>query len=379
MWRLLILETCTVQIARALVKKPEVLLLDEATSALDNESEAIVQQALDNLMTLKSQTCIVIAHRLTTIRNADRIAFIGDGKVKEIGSHEELIEKPNGRYKRLVESQDRNATSANLGINAKKGKVDDEEEEQPDWEKEIEEQESSAFSISRARKLASPDIGFITLGAIGMIAAGCVFPMWGLLFAETIDLLFRVTSLCDDEFLASSEYANCQEYWTDTADSLREDSYIIAIYWAIIGFVSVFGNTIAFYGFGQASERMNKRVRDDAFTSLVRQEVSYFDKRSVGKITAQLQEDAARVHTFTGEPVRVFLIAASSILVGLALSFYVSFRITTVPRIVSLESADNRSPCTVHVGVCTLGTFLHSVHGICYLNGDEANARRRHW
>jgi len=317
------------------VKKPEVLLLDEATSALDNESEAIVQKALDNLMTLKNQTCIVIAHRLTTIRNADRIAFIGDGKVKECGTHDELMAKKNGRYKRLVDSQNRDATSAALGIKAKKKKKDkgkdteeEEEEEQPDWEKEVEEEESGSFNLSRARKLAAPDVGYILIGCIGMIGAGCVFPMWGLLFAETIDLLFRPTFICEDgntEMLAQlGGYANCQAYWDDLSDTLRDDSYIVSLYWLITAAASILGNMAAFYGFGWASERMSKRIRDDAFASLVRQEVAYFDKRSVGKITAQLQEDAARIETFTGEPVRVFLIAASSILIGIGLSFYVS-------------------------------------------------------
>merc|ERR1719223_272382 len=72
-----------VAIARALAKDPQILLLDEATSALDNESERIVQEALDKVMQSRERTCIVIAHRLSTIRNADRIAYIGDGKVKE--------------------------------------------------------------------------------------------------------------------------------------------------------------------------------------------------------------------------------------------------------------------------------------------------------
>eukprot|EP00980_Cylindrotheca_fusiformis_P009868 scaffold2184_cov128-Cylindrotheca_fusiformis.AAC.14 len=333
-----------IAIARALVKKPEVLLLDEATSALDNESEAIVQEALDKLMTLKSQTCIVIAHRLTTIRNADRIAFIADGKVKEIGSHEELMKLPHGRYKRLVESQDRNATALTLGISSKKATGTSEEEDEPDWEKEIEEAESSAFNLKRARTLASPDVLYYLFGSLGMIMSGCVYPMWGLLFAETIDLLFRVTFKCDDGFLArNEEYATCQDYWNDKAQTLEDDSYMVGLYWLILFICCIAGNLIAFYGFGQASERLNKRVRDDAFQSLVRQEVSYFDKRSVGKITSQLQEDAARVHTFTGEPVRTLLIAVSSVVVGIALSFYVSVLQQESAKLFDESSSDTTS------------------------------------
>lgn len=92
-----------VGIARAFLKNAPILVLDEATSALDNESEYIVQQAIENLM--KDRTVFVIAHRLTTIQNADRIAVINHGYLTEIGTHEELMSIPNGEYKRLYEMQ----------------------------------------------------------------------------------------------------------------------------------------------------------------------------------------------------------------------------------------------------------------------------------
>jgi len=89
-------------IARALLKNPQILILDEATSSLDIESEALVQEAIDHLM--KGRTNLVIAHRLSTIRNADKIAVIEDGKIRQIGSHEELIGE-EGTYRKLYHMQ----------------------------------------------------------------------------------------------------------------------------------------------------------------------------------------------------------------------------------------------------------------------------------
>ena len=92
-----------VAIARAMIKDAPIIVLDEATSALDNKSEAIVQKALDNL--IKNKTVFVIAHRLSTIKNANRIAVINEGKLVELGSHDELLNIPNGQYKFLYEMQ----------------------------------------------------------------------------------------------------------------------------------------------------------------------------------------------------------------------------------------------------------------------------------
>lgn len=91
-----------ISIARAILKNPSILILDEATSALDTESERLVQDALEKLM--KDRTTIVIAHRLSTIVNADRIYVLQDGKIAEVGNHEELIAK-GGIYRKLVEMQ----------------------------------------------------------------------------------------------------------------------------------------------------------------------------------------------------------------------------------------------------------------------------------
>ena len=91
-----------ISIARAVLKNPPILILDEATSALDTESERLVQEALERLM--KDRTTIVVAHRLSTIMNADLICVLQEGKIVERGTHQELISQ-NGVYKHLVEMQ----------------------------------------------------------------------------------------------------------------------------------------------------------------------------------------------------------------------------------------------------------------------------------
>lgn len=91
-----------IAIARAILKNPTILILDEATSALDNESEKLVQDALDKLM--EGRTSFVIAHRLTTIRNADKIFVLNNGEIVEMGTHSELLEQ-KGVYSGLVEIQ----------------------------------------------------------------------------------------------------------------------------------------------------------------------------------------------------------------------------------------------------------------------------------
>ena len=96
-------------IARVFLKNPPLLILDEATSALDNTTEILIQQALDELC--KGRTTLIVAHRLSTIKNADEIAVVDDGSIVEQGTHEELMEK-HGIYYDLYQLQFR----ANSGM-----------------------------------------------------------------------------------------------------------------------------------------------------------------------------------------------------------------------------------------------------------------------
>jgi len=185
-----------IALARALVKRPKVLLLDEATSALDSESEAIVQKALDKVMYDEDQTCVVIAHRLSTIQNADRIAVIDHGKVREIGSHEELMAR-NGRYAKLQALQSleaiEHATLSEDSDHEREGEAHspkaDSKTVAPTDDEEAKEIDVRA-TAKRTRLLAASDRRYFVIGGIGAILAGLMFPGKRVI----VSVLYRLTS-----------------------------------------------------------------------------------------------------------------------------------------------------------------------------------------
>lgn len=168
------------------------MLICQATSALDSESERVVQEALDKIMASESQTTIVIAHRLSTIQNADRIAYIADGKVREIGTHDELMAKPDGLYRRLQafqslegmesESVREQTTKTNVSVKESVQAVQDSERQDDHVEMDdgdIIDQEAEKAVAQRARILARGDRKYFVIGSLGAFGAGVIFPAWG--------------------------------------------------------------------------------------------------------------------------------------------------------------------------------------------------------
>mgnify|MGYP001179671279 CR=1 FL=1 len=308
-------------IARAIISDPEILLLDEATSALDTASEAVVQEALDKLM--RDRTTIVVAHRLSTIKNADKICCMKNGRSVEIGTHSQLMEL-DSHYAGLVHarlltdtpSADASKEPANdLSVMKDPGKDTDEDaakNDDDDEKKKISKIEEKEL-VRSCWRLVRSDWFFIALGISGAMGAGAVFPLWGIMFALMIDLLFAPVLFCD----VSLPNQQCQSDWNEQADSLRDDSYEYAMWWGLLCALALVGYFLLGYGSGKASERLSKRIRDTGFISLIRQEVGFHDVNGYAVTTAQLSEDATLLKHFTAEPINTLAIAVCSALVGL--------------------------------------------------------------
>ena len=133
--------------------------------------------------------------------------------------------------------------------------------------------------------------------------------------------MYRPIFPCTPETISFLGYASCDDYYDAESSDMKTLALNLTYGYIGLGVATILGNMFLFWGFGTASERMNKRVRDGAFSSLVRQEVAWFDLRSPGTITSQLADDAALLHAFAGEPVRTMLLSVASVLVGLIVSF----------------------------------------------------------
>ena len=269
-------------------------------------------------MATKSLTTIVIAHRLSTVRNATRIAVIAKGRVQEVGTWEELVSHQDGLFRRMslfqtLDGHKKDAHSILAQVNEETDEGFLKEQDIDTSEQNKDANSSNKKNSKRSRLLAKEDAGLLVVGSLGALFAGVAFPATGVLFGYLIELLYRPVPGCDEAGFPSCE---------SIANDMQTTSFYITFAWIGILCFTTVGNVLLFYGFGTASERMNKRVRDTLFQSLLRQEVAYFDKHNVARIASELQDDVAKLHAFSGEPLRTFILAAASLLIGVVVAFY---------------------------------------------------------
>jgi ATP-binding cassette subfamily B (MDR/TAP) protein 1 len=321
-----------IAIARALIKKPAVLLLDEATSALDVISEQVVQEAIDKLQQSKAQTTLVIAHRLSTIRAADKIALVKDGKIAELGTHDELL-AINGHYADLVTLQLTSAADdaviaagdASREVAAEENKDEERGRRETDEGAVRKSEGSEIIDDAKADKskdvkekgqlkrkiwkLMRPFWYWIALGLFGSLLVGASFPIWGLLLAQFQSAF----------------------YLTDT-DEMRAESVVTSEYFILLGVMCLVGNIVQQFSIAQAGERAATVLRSMLFESFIRREISFFDKEEngAGSLTTRLADDARKIVQATGVNLASQLQAIFTLFVAMIIGFTASWRISLV-------------------------------------------------
>lgn len=299
-----------IAIARALVRNPAILLLDEATSALDNNSEAKVQAALDSAS--KECTTIIVAHRLSTIRGANKIVVISAGKVVEQGTHDELMALKSEYYS-LVTTQVQ--TTEAISKLDRANSVGVEEMDNISVGKEVVEiaevenedmNEDKKDSVVEVMKMNSPEWPQILVGCIGAIVMGCSMPVFAVLFGSILGTL----SLGAEE-------------------EVRSEANKFAMYFVIAGVAAGTSTFLQMFMFGIAGEKLTKRIRKQMFQAMLTQEIGYFDKKSngVGALCSRLSGDAANVQGATGQRIGTILQSVATLVLAVGLSMYYEWRL----------------------------------------------------
>ncbi|KAJ7008065.1 ABC transporter B family member 11-like [Populus alba x Populus x berolinensis] len=338
-----------IAIARAILKDPRILLLDEATSALDAESERIVQEALDRIMV--NRTTVIVAHRLSTVRNADMIAVIYRGKMVEKGSHSELLKDPEGAYSQLIRLQEVNKESEQEADDLKKSDISTESLRHssqkislkrsisrgssdfgnsssrsfsvtfglptgfkaPDnYAEELEaspqKQQAPDVPISRLVYLNKPEVPVLIAGAIAAILNGVIFPIFGILISRVIKTFF------------------------EPPHELRKDSKFWALMFMTLGLASFVVYPSQTYLFSVAGCKLIQRIRSMCFEKMVHMEVGWFDEpdHSSGAIGARLSADAATVRGLVGDSLSQLVQNIASAIAGLVIAFVACWQLAFV-------------------------------------------------
>ncbi|USW57061.1 Putative Type 1 protein exporter [Septoria linicola] len=290
-----------IAIARSIISNPTVLLMDEATSALDPKAERIVQEALDNVSS--NRTTIIIAHKLSTIQNAESIAVMRKGSVTEQGTHQELLAR-NGAYARLVQAQDlKQAPNYDLddaGDESENEKVVRQLSMQrtkstvgvPEQELELGVGGSQEINHSLLKSLwilfgEQRDLWpWFTLVAIGCVLGGGTYPAQAVIFARTFAVFEtrRPNTLSDGDF------------------------------WALMFFIVALAQLVVYFVIGWCSviisQTLTRRYRLRLFNSALYQGMDFFDNpvNESGGLTAKLASSAQNLQELLGMNVSLILI-----------------------------------------------------------------------
>ncbi|XP_045772549.1 ATP-dependent translocase ABCB1-like [Maniola jurtina] len=302
-----------IAIARALVRNPRILLLDEATSALDTSSEAKVQKALDKAQ--EGRTTIVVAHRLSTIRNVDKIYVFKSGAVVEIGSHTELMNKKGHYYDMVMLQSSPELTETEPGKNVldRTVSVQSEKDEDEHFEPIIEEAapitEIPDTSFIDVVKLNSPEWKSITAASICSMISGFAMPILAIILGDFVGVLSN----------------------PDT-DAVQAQVRQYALIFVGVGVFSGITNFIMVSMYGVAGEYLTARLRKLMFQNLLQQEIGFFDDKnnSTGALCARLSGEAAAVQGATGQRIGTVLQAFGTFTFSLAVSLYYEWRLGLV-------------------------------------------------
>ncbi|KAL6846430.1 hypothetical protein ACP4OV_023878 [Aristida adscensionis] len=331
-----------IAIARAILKDPRILLLDEATSALDAESEHVVQEALNNVMV--NRTTIIVAHRLSTVKNADTISVLHRGQLVEQGSHAELIKDSSGAYSQLIRLQEVNATRSVVyadnssriqsEYNTAANSISAHSSRKPSFDRSvsrhspqdgsginshtlitIEDEKKQSDDVKSGKKvfrrlahLHKPETPILLLGCFAASANGAILPIFGLLISSAIKTFY------------------------EPAHQLRKDSVFWAEMYVVLGVLSMLIMPVQFSMFNMAGGKLIERIRALSFTRVVYQEIGWFDDplNSSGAIGSRLSADAASIRGIAGDVLSLIVQNISTAIVGIIIAMVANWKLACI-------------------------------------------------
>ncbi|KAL3102064.1 hypothetical protein niasHS_003473 [Heterodera schachtii] len=344
-------------IARVLLRNPRILLLDEATSALDAESEQIVQEAIDNASS--GRTTITIAHRLSTVRNADRIVVFEHGQIVEMGNHEELMGRPNSVYKQMVMAQQiekekpkgaeagegafDGETQRKISENASERKMarmsermrrsissvksvgltstagGDEEAKLEELDDELHEMGARPASPLDILRYAGPEMPFVFVGVLTAFLRGVSWPLFSVIYGRLFLSLSESIGLFSDRH-------------SDQLSALSTQTLFSSSAFVALGFLAGLSTFVSGSLLGIVGERLTERLRLDVFRSILSQDGYFFDnpRHSPGKLATRLATDAPNVQVAIDQRLAEVLQGVVSLLAGISVAFYFGWNVAPI-------------------------------------------------